>query len=154
MCKWVNCVLHLTKLTFSSFFALAGGFSAPAAGSCQTRDLVRVPAGQVSGYRHRRKMTSGLYPERPQRGGPCGGVNGDSKSTNKRGPSLVGSLGSSCRYKRLLSCLLPALVSPVQNIFPPCTLFQSLFSNRPATLTGSRAGPPVSECAAPVIQYL
>jgi hypothetical protein len=33
-------------------------------------------------------------------------VNGDSKSTNERGPSLVGSpLGSSCRYKRLLSYL-------------------------------------------------
>jgi hypothetical protein len=32
-------------------------------------------------------------------------VNGDSKSTNERGPSLVGSMGSSCTYKRLLSCL-------------------------------------------------
>jgi hypothetical protein len=32
-------------------------------------------------------------------------VNGDSKSTNERGPSLVGSLGFSCRYKRFLSCL-------------------------------------------------
>ncbi len=30
-------------------------------------------------------------------------ANGDSKSTNERGPSLVGSLGSSCRYKRFLS---------------------------------------------------
>ncbi len=29
-------------------------------------------------------------------------VNGDLKSTYKRGPSLVGSLGSSSRYKRLL----------------------------------------------------
>jgi hypothetical protein len=32
-------------------------------------------------------------------------VNGDSKSTNERGPYLVGSLGSSCRYKRFLFCL-------------------------------------------------
>jgi hypothetical protein len=32
-------------------------------------------------------------------------VNGDSKSTNVRGPSLGGSLGSFCRYKILLSCL-------------------------------------------------
>ncbi len=32
--------------------------------------------------------------------------NGDSKSTNQRGPSLVGSLGLSCRrYKRFLFCL-------------------------------------------------
>jgi hypothetical protein len=33
-------------------------------------------------------------------------VNGDSKSTNERGPSLVGSLGLTCRYKRFLFCLM------------------------------------------------
>ncbi len=32
-------------------------------------------------------------------------MNGDLKSTNERGPSLVGSLGLCCRYKRFLSCL-------------------------------------------------
>ena len=32
-------------------------------------------------------------------------VNGDSMSTNDRGPSLVGALGLSCRYKRFLFCL-------------------------------------------------
>jgi hypothetical protein len=32
-------------------------------------------------------------------------VNGDSKSTNERGTSSVGSLGLSCRYKRFLFCL-------------------------------------------------
>jgi hypothetical protein len=32
-------------------------------------------------------------------------VNGDSKSTSGWGPSLVGSLGMSCRYKRFLFCL-------------------------------------------------
>ncbi len=47
-------------------------------------------------------------------------VNGDSKSTNERGPSLVGSQGSSYRYKRLLSCL-----GCVQ-FFPRRTLFQFL----------------------------
>ncbi len=31
-------------------------------------------------------------------------VNGDSKRTNYRGPSLVSSLDSSCRYNRFLSC--------------------------------------------------
>jgi hypothetical protein len=36
-------------------------------------------------------------------------VNGDSKSTNERDPSLVGSLGLSCRYKRLLF-LMPWLL--------------------------------------------
>jgi hypothetical protein len=30
-------------------------------------------------------------------------VNGNSKSTNEKGPSLVGSLGSSCRYKRFFA---------------------------------------------------
>ncbi len=32
-------------------------------------------------------------------------ANGDSRSTNERCPFLVGSLGSSCRYKRFSSCL-------------------------------------------------
>jgi hypothetical protein len=31
-------------------------------------------------------------------------VNGDSKSTNERGPSLVGSLDSLCSYNRFLPC--------------------------------------------------
>jgi hypothetical protein len=31
--------------------------------------------------------------------------NGDSKSTKQRGPSLVGSLGLSCRYRRFCSAL-------------------------------------------------
>ncbi len=39
------------------------------------------------------------------------GVNGDSKSTNERGPSLVGSLGLSCRYERFF--VLIALVHPI-----------------------------------------
>jgi hypothetical protein len=46
--------------------------------------------------------------ERLERGWPLltvGTGNGDSKSTNGRGPSLVGSLGFSCRYKRFLFCL-------------------------------------------------
>jgi hypothetical protein len=44
-------------------------------------------------------------------------VNGDSKITNERGLSLVGSLGLLCRYKRFLFVALPALVGPVLNIF-------------------------------------
>ncbi len=32
-------------------------------------------------------------------------VNGDSKSTNERGPSMVGSLGLSCQYKTFMFCL-------------------------------------------------
>ncbi len=42
-------------------------------------------------------------------------VNGDSKRTNYRGPSLVSSLDSSCRYNRFCPALA-ALVSPVLNI--------------------------------------
>jgi len=61
-------------------------------------------------------------------------ANGGLWSTNERCPSLVGSLGSSCRYKRFLCCLVAALVSPVQNIF-----------FLPATWAGLRAGPPVSK---------
>jgi hypothetical protein len=43
-------------------------------------------------------------------------VNGDSKSTNERGPSVVGSLRLSGRYKRFLFSLLAALVGPKQNL--------------------------------------
>jgi hypothetical protein len=42
---------------------------------------------------------------------------GDSRSTYERGSSLGGLLGRLCQYKRFLSCLMAALVSPVQNIF-------------------------------------
>ncbi len=45
-------------------------------------------------------------------------VNGDSKSTNERNPSLVGSLVLSCRYKRFLFCLgCSSRTTVVQNIF-------------------------------------
>jgi hypothetical protein len=55
-------------------------------------------------------------PGRLERGGPCctaveTQVNSDSRSTNEKGPSLVGSLGFPCRYKRF---------------FPHCTLFSSI----------------------------
>ncbi len=43
-------------------------------------------------------------------------VNGNSKRTYERGPSLDGSLGLSWQYKRLYSALT-ALVGPVQKIF-------------------------------------
>ncbi len=43
-------------------------------------------------------------------------VNGGFKSTNERGPSLVGSLGLSCRYKIILFCFgCPS--RPSTNIF-------------------------------------
>jgi hypothetical protein len=44
-------------------------------------------------------------------------VNGDSKSKNERGPSLVGSLGSSYQYKGILSYLGCSMVSPEEIIF-------------------------------------
>ncbi len=40
-------------------------------------------------------------------------ANGDSRSTNERGPSLVGLFGLTCRWKRFLA----APVRPVQSIF-------------------------------------
>jgi hypothetical protein len=44
-------------------------------------------------------------------------VNGESKRTNERSPSLVGSLGLSCQYKTFYSALT-ALVGPCStNIF-------------------------------------
>ncbi len=50
-------------------------------------------------------------------------VNGDSKSTNERGPSLVGSLCSSCLYKRRLSCLGCSDQPSSEYFFPYHTLF-------------------------------
>jgi hypothetical protein len=53
-------------------------------------------------------------------------VNGDSKSTNERCLSLVGSLGLSCRYKRFLSCLGCSNSRPrTKYFFPHRTLLQS-----------------------------
>jgi hypothetical protein len=43
-------------------------------------------------------------------------ANGDSECTYDRGPALVGSLGSSCRYKRFLSWA--ALIGQLENIIP------------------------------------
>jgi hypothetical protein len=72
-------------------------------------------------------------------------VNGDSKSTNERGPSLVSSLGMSCRYNSFCFCsALVALVCPEQNIFLLHTLFQFLCANRPASRADSGAGSPGS----------
>ncbi len=66
-------------------------------------------------------------------------VNGDSKSTNERGPSLVGSLGLSCQYKRFLFCLGCYCRPSTKYLFPYRTLFQFLCPHRPASWTGSRA---------------
>jgi hypothetical protein len=52
-------------------------------------------------------------------------VNGDSKSTNERSPSLVGSMGLSCRYKPFLFCL-GCSGQPSTKYFFPGTLFQLL----------------------------
>jgi hypothetical protein len=60
------------------------------------------------------------YSERLERGWPLliveTEVNGDSKSTNERGSSLVGLLGLPCRYKRFLPCL-GCSSQPSTNIF-------------------------------------
>jgi len=59
------------------------------------------------------------------------------QSTNERGPSLVGSLGLSCRFNRFVFSL--ASVRPVQNIF----FLTSIFPHRPTIWAGSQAGSPV-----------
>ncbi len=66
--------------------------------------------------------------------------NGDSKSTNERGPwSVRWALHAGTRD----FCLaLAALVGPVKNIFSSShfSQFQLIFPHRPATWAGSRAG--------------
>ncbi len=49
-------------------------------------------------------------------------VNRDSKSTNERGPSLVGSLGLSCRYKRFCTVLAVLVVQVKNNFSSPYTI--------------------------------
>jgi hypothetical protein len=71
-------------------------------------------------------------------------VNGDSKSTNERGPFLFDSLGLSCRNKRFLFCLGCSSRTSTKYFFSRRTLFQLLYPNRPASWAGSRAGLPVS----------
>ncbi len=62
----------------------------------------------------------------------------------RKGSSLLGLLGSSCRYNSFLSCLGYSIVNPVQNIsFPRRTLFHCISPHHPATWAGSRAGSPV-----------
>jgi hypothetical protein len=72
-------------------------------------------------------------------------VNWDSKSTNERGPSLVGSLGLSCRYKRFLFCLGCSSRPITKLFFPNPKLFQCLCPICTASWAGSRAGSPFSE---------
>jgi hypothetical protein len=65
-------------------------------------------------------------------------VNGDSKSTNERGPSLASwAWGWACRAGTRVCSALAALVGPVQNNF--------LCPHRPASRAGSRAGSPISK---------
>jgi hypothetical protein len=56
-------------------------------------------------------------------------VNGNSKRTNERGPFLVGSLGLSYWYKRILFCLDCSSRLSTKYFFPHSTLFQQLSSS-------------------------
>jgi hypothetical protein len=70
-------------------------------------------------------------------------VKGVSKSTNERGPFLVGSLGLLCQYKRFLFCLDCSSRPRTKFFSSPYT--DSLFCyRRPTNWAGCRAGPPVS----------
>ncbi len=60
-------------------------------------------------------------------------VNGDSKSTNERGPFLVGSFGFSCWYKRFLFCLGCSSLPSTKYFFPHHTLFQLHYKKDPKT---------------------
>jgi hypothetical protein len=89
-----------------------------------------------------------MIPERLERGCPPLTVeteaNGDSESTYERGPSLVSSFGSSCRYKRFLSYLGCSCRLSAKYFFPHCTLFHFVCPHRPASWAGSCARSTVS----------
>ncbi len=66
-------------------------------------------------------------------------TNGDSKSTNERSPSLIGSLGSSCQYERFFFCsVLAALVAQYKIYFYPTVHYFNSF-----VLIAQQAGPAV-----------
>jgi hypothetical protein len=77
----------------------------------------------------------------------CTEVNGNSKSTNERSPSLKILIHYACRA--IISVFWSALASqvgPLQNIFFLAVgylLFQILCPHRPASRAGSRAVSPV-----------
>ncbi len=62
----------------------------------------------------------------------------------KQGPSLIGSLGLSCRYKRLVFSFSCSSRPSTKYFFPQRTLFQFLCPLRPASWAGSRAESPVN----------
>ncbi len=64
-----------------------------------------------------------------------------------RGPSLIGSLGWSCPYRRFLSCLGCSGQPSTKNFF--LVHYHFLCPHRPATWAGNRARPPISECVSP-----
>ncbi len=61
----------------------------------------------------------------------------------EQGPSLIGSLGLFCQYKRFLSCLGCSCQPCTKCFFPHCTLFHIICPHRPASLARSRAASPV-----------
>ncbi len=67
-------------------------------------------------------------------------TNGDSKSTNEGGPSLVGSLCSSCRYKRFY----PAMAALVKILLSYTVHYFNSFV--PIAQQAGQAGSPVSYC--------
>ncbi len=71
-------------------------------------------------------------------------VNWDYKSTNERGPFLVGSLVLSCWYKRFLFCPGCSSRPSTKYFFLTAHFFNSFVPHCPVSWAGSRAGSPVS----------
>ncbi len=76
------------------------------------------------------------------------GANGDSKRTNERGPSVLGSLGSACKYKRFLS-YLGCSSWPVHNIFFLTVHYLVHFSTSPRNISESPL--PRNRCFLPLL---
>ncbi len=74
-----------------------------------SRDFCSALAALVSPVQNIFVSIVYYFNQRELRGGPLltveTEVNGNSKSTNEMGPSLGGSMGFSCRFKRFLFCL-------------------------------------------------
>jgi hypothetical protein len=95
------------------------------------------------------QLHGGLFARETREGWPLLTVeteaNRDSMSAYERGPFLAGLLGSSCRYKRFLSCLGSSSRASTKFVFPRNTLFHSLVPmHRPASSASNRAASPIS----------
>jgi hypothetical protein len=80
-------------------------------------------------------------------------VNGSSKSANERGPSLVGSLGLPCQYKKFLPCLGCSSRPRPSKIFFPSSYIPSSLSQTGQAVVQGRLSVSKCLCCGPIFYW-